>query len=93
MKAYVVVFVSLTVKAVHLEVVFNLTTDAFIACFRWFVAHCGKPSMVWSAHGTNFVGAARVVAELYRFLRQQETEEVISNFCTSQGIAWDFIPE
>ena len=33
-KAYICVFVSLTVKAVHLELVSDLTTDAFIACLR-----------------------------------------------------------
>ena len=31
-KSYACVFVSLTVKAVHLELVSDLTTDAFIAC-------------------------------------------------------------
>ena len=31
-KSYICVFVSLTVKAVHLEVVSDLTTEAFIAC-------------------------------------------------------------
>ena len=37
-KAYVCVFVSLTVKAVHLELVTDLTSDAFIACLRRFIA-------------------------------------------------------
>ncbi len=37
-KAYVCVFVSLTVKAVHLELVSDLTSGAFIACLRRFIA-------------------------------------------------------
>ena len=36
-KAYVCVFVSLSVKAVHLEPVTDLTSDAFITCLRRFV--------------------------------------------------------
>ena len=36
-KAYVCVFVSLSVKAVHLEPVSDLTTEAFIATLRRFV--------------------------------------------------------
>ena len=56
-KAYACIFVSLSVKAVHLELVSDLTSEAFIACLRRFVAHRGKPSLIWSDHGTNFVGA------------------------------------
>ena len=66
--AYICVPVSLTVKAVHLELVSDLTTDAFIATLRRFVTWCSKPSLIWIDHGTNFVGAAREIHELYEFL-------------------------
>ena len=77
----------------HLEAVTDLTTEAFLACLRCFVSRCGKLSVIWSNHGTNFVGAARLLTELYQFFRKQDTEEAVTNFCASQGIAWDFIPE
>ena len=83
----------MTVKAVHLEVVSDLTTDAFLACLRRFVARRGKPSLIWSDHGTNFVGANHQLADLYKFLRQQKTEESVTSLCTIQGIDWSFIPE
>ena len=54
-KAYVCVFVSLSVKAVHLELVSDLTTEAFIAALRHFIARRGRPSIIWSDHGTNFL--------------------------------------
>ena len=57
-KAYICVFVSLSVKAVLLELVSNLTTEVFIATLRCFIARRGRPSTIWSDHGTNFVGAA-----------------------------------
>ena len=44
-KAYVCVFVSLSVKAVHLELVSDLSTDAFIATLRRFIARRGKPTL------------------------------------------------
>ena len=37
-KAYVCVFVSLSVKAAHLELVTDLTTEAFIASLRRFIS-------------------------------------------------------
>ena len=66
LKSYVCVFVSLSVKAVHLELVSDLTTEAFIAALRRFMARRGHPSMIWSDNGTNFRGANR---ELREFLK------------------------
>ena len=61
-KAYICVFVSISVKAVHLELVSDLTSEGFIACLRRFISRHGKPSLIWrSDHGTNFVGAAREI--------------------------------
>ena len=37
-KAFVCIFMSFTVKAVHLEAVSELTTTAFIACLHRFIA-------------------------------------------------------
>ena len=80
-------------QAVHLELVSDLTTEAFIACLRRFVARRGKLTNIWSDHGTNFIGAARQLNELYTFLKEKKTTEVISRFCSDQSITWDFIPE
>jgi len=72
-KAYICVFVSLAVKAVHLEAVSDLTSEAFIAALRRFIARRGYPSLIWSDNGTNFVGANRELRELHEFLNQQST--------------------
>jgi hypothetical protein len=93
LKAYVSVFVSMSVKAVHLELVSDLSTEAFIACLRRFIARRGKPTSMWSDHGTNFVGANRVLKELQVFLLSEKAEEAVGNFCSTQGIKWHFIPE
>ena len=92
-KAYVCVFVSLSIRAVHLKLVSDLTTDAFIACLRRFISRRGKPTLLWSDHGTNFVGAAREIKALYDFLEHQKTQKVISEFCSQQNMQWQFIPE
>ena len=92
-KAYICIFVSLSVKAVHLEVVSDLTTDAFIAALRRFVARRGKPTQIWSDHGSNFVGADRELREMYKFMKRKQTEATISEFCSTQNITWKFIPE
>ncbi len=51
---------------------------------RCFIARHGKPSLVMSDHGTNFVGAARELKELPEFLSLHKTQGVTSDFCSSQ---------
>ena len=76
-------------KAVHLELVSDLTTAEFIATLHRFIGRRGIPSKIWSDHGTNFVGAEREIKELLR----GENENGIAEFCTSQKIKWTFTPE
>jgi len=63
-KVYIAVFVCFVVKAVHLEVVSDLSTKAFLAALDRFVARRGVPTDIYSDCGTNFVGAARQLKEL-----------------------------
>ena len=86
-------FACLFVKAVHLELVSDLTTEAFIAALRRFISRRGYPSLIWSDHGTNFVGANRELKELSKFLCSQQAQGTISEFCNGKNIEWKFIPE
>ena len=72
-EAYICLFVSFAVKAVHLEIVTDLTSEAFIAALR-FIARRGHPLLLWSNNGTNFVGANRQLKELFQFIKQQTIE-------------------
>ena len=84
-------FVCLATKSVHLELVSDLTTSAFVATLQRFIGGRGIPTTIWSDHGTNFVGAER---EIHVLLRQDEMSAwAIAGFCTSQQIKWKFIPE
>lgn len=58
-KAWIAVFVCLSTKAVHLELVSDVTSVAFIAAFRRFTSRRGLCSNVYCDNGTNFVGADR----------------------------------
>ena len=82
-KTYASVFVSLSVKAVHLELVSELTTEAFLAYLRHFISRPGKPTLIWSDHSTNFVGAAQEIKELIAFLKTQRLQDGISEFCST----------
>jgi len=71
-KVYLALFICMSVKAVHLEIVSDLSTDAFLATLDRFVARRGIPSNIYSDCGTNYVGAARQLKMLFRDARAQD---------------------
>ena len=52
--------------------------------------------MIWSDHGTDFVGAIQELKEVVEFLNQQKVQGIVSEFCSSQknheGIHLDQAP-
>nr|CAI5853403.1 unnamed protein product [Callosobruchus analis] len=54
---YIALFICMTTKAVHLEPVTELSTDAFLSTLKRFIARRGKPINIYSDNGKNFVGA------------------------------------
>ncbi|XP_058448664.1 uncharacterized protein LOC131428635 [Malaya genurostris] len=88
-KSYVAVFVCMATKAAHLELVSELTTAAFIGCFRRFIARRGRPKNVYCDNAKNFVGADR---EIRRLFLSQQHRHAISSEASAQLIQFHFIP-
>ncbi|XP_072395147.1 uncharacterized protein [Diabrotica undecimpunctata] len=86
-KAYICLFICMATKAVHLELVGDLTTHSFLSALRRFSSRRGKPSVIFSDNGTNFVSAYK---ELGLFLKQ-ESKTIHINL-SLEGISWKFIP-
>lgn len=84
-KAYVCIFVCMSVKAVHIELVSDLTTPAFLACLDRFVARRGLCLSLYSDNGTNFVGASR---EIRNFIANNDA--AIHHHLLQKQISWKF---
>ncbi|XP_018368806.1 PREDICTED: uncharacterized protein LOC108764899 [Trachymyrmex cornetzi] len=91
-KVYLAVFVCLATKAVHLEVVSDLSTVAFINTLKRFVARRGKSSHLYSDNGRNFVGARNEMNEWVRFIQSELLKNEVLEFTAEQSIRWTFIP-
>lgn len=63
-KRWVALFTCLTVRAVHLEVARDLSTEAALMCLNNLANRRGVPSQVRSDQGTNFIGAAGLLEKV-----------------------------
>ena len=63
-KSYLALFVCFASKAVHLELVSDLSTAACIAAIRRLVSRRGCPKNLQSDNGKNFVGSEKKIADL-----------------------------
>lgn len=62
-KAYICLFVCFATKAIHLELASDLSTEAFLAALRRFIARRGRCVRIFSDCGTNFVGANKILSQ------------------------------
>ncbi|CAK1583264.1 unnamed protein product [Parnassius mnemosyne] len=69
-KGYIAIFVCMATKAVHIEIVSDLSTETFIAAFQRMCARRGTPKHVYSDCGTNFIGTAKVLRREFEEFKQ-----------------------
>lgn len=90
-QAYICLFICTVTKAIHLEVVTDLTSAAFLAAFRRFTSRRGHCKEMWSDCGTNFKGASRELDVTFKNLKSQVVAEVGELLANDQTV-WNFIP-
>ncbi|KAJ0169352.1 hypothetical protein K1T71_015236 [Dendrolimus kikuchii] len=78
-------------KAIHIEVVSDLTTQGFLAAFKRFVSRRGYCSNLWSDNGTNFVGASRELDKLF-YAEKSGLHKDLAETLATNGTTWHFIP-
>ncbi|CAB0002444.1 unnamed protein product, partial [Nesidiocoris tenuis] len=83
-KSWIVIFTCACYRAVHLELVSSLSTEAFMGSLRRFVGRRGRPLTIFADNGTNFRGAANALSTL--------DWEKIFEATASQRIVWKFNP-
>jgi len=91
-KVYLAIFCCFTTKAVHLEVVSDLTTQAFLAALKRFNGRRGVARSIYCDNATNFVGAKNELRELKTTIYSDEARETITKTCSRLGTEFHFIP-
>ncbi|XP_055642575.1 uncharacterized protein LOC129779234 isoform X1 [Toxorhynchites rutilus septentrionalis] len=91
-KSYIALFVCMTTKAIHIEMVSDLTTEGFIAALKRFVARRGRPRTIFCDNTTNFTGAEKELKTLLRQFNDQQHQHTVTSLCAEIGIQFNFIP-
>ena len=79
-KAWICLFVCCAIKAIHIELISELSTEAFLAAFRRLISRRGICKNVYSDCGTNFVGANNYFQKIFAEVSEKE------------AIKWHFNP-
>ena len=85
-KAYICLFTCASTRAVHLEVVTDLTEEQFILAFRRFSSRKSLPRIMISDNATTYVASAKEIQRLTSSPTLQET-------LNTHGTTWKFIPK
>jgi hypothetical protein len=85
-KRYGCIFTCLRIRAVHIEMVTDLSSDSFLEAVTRFVARRGAPFEFFSDNGTNFKGASADVIDALKSWNQSEVQDRLAN----QRISWHF---
>ncbi|XP_028298617.1 uncharacterized protein LOC114460934 [Gouania willdenowi] len=86
-KRWGILFKCLTTRAVHLDLIPSMDTDAFLMALRRFIARRGKPKEILCDQGTNFQGGRRELQEAFQALNPDLKEQL-----GSQQIKFTFNP-
>lgn len=90
-KSYICVFVCMASKAIHLELVGDLSTAKFILAVRRMMSRRGIPSNIYCDQGTNFQGASNELPRLFAQATSATSQEIAKLFA-NDGITFHFNP-
>lgn len=90
-KAYICIFACMATKAIHAELVSDLSAETYIAAFRRLIDIRGMIKNLYSDNGTCFIRADKDLQALTE-IQEEEFNTVICNELTKCGTNWHFSP-
>lgn len=91
-KGYIAIFVCFATKAIHVELVSDLTTTAFLACLKRFISRRAMPQKIFCDNASTFKGASNELKLLYDLFSSENHVESVKDYCLSNYIEFKFIP-
>jgi len=85
-KVYLCLFTCAVCRAVHLEIVTDLTVECFLQAFRRFAGCRSLPKLLLSDNASTFLAAAEELKQLF-------LSDALSENLAHKGVEWRFIPK
>ncbi|XP_064620787.1 uncharacterized protein LOC135483687 [Lineus longissimus] len=85
-KAYICLFTCAVTRAIHLELVLDMSSETFIRAFRRFVARRSLPSKMVSDNGSTYLAAANELTELFK-------SRSVKRYLADRRVQWINIPK
>ena len=89
-KVWVCLFTCLVVRAVHLEIVEDMSADQFLLCLRRFIARRGVPHHIISDNAKQFKLARKVLSKAHQ---EALFSDEVQEYMAGRGIQWTLIVE
>ena len=89
-KVWICLFTCVAVRAVHLELVEDMSAEFFLEALRRFVARRGKPDEITSDNATHFKAAKRTVDMAWKDI---VSNPEVQSYLSDKRIRWNFIIE
>lgn len=91
-RAYIAICVCFCTKAIHIELVGNLSTELFLGALKICIGRSGKPLNIYSDNAINFVRANNELKRLKELFYSESHLNTIVNYLVRDNITWHFIP-
>ena len=88
-KSYIALFTCAVTRAVHLELVSDLSTENFLLALKRFISRRGLCKVIYSDNAKTFKRADQDLKELWKGIKDPQLRE----FFSEKGIVWRFIAE
>ena len=82
-KEWICLFSCLVTRAIHLDIVSDLSTETFIRCLKIFASRRGMPQKFISDNGITFKAATQFVKTVFK-------EDAVQEHLAGQGSQWTF---
>ena len=82
-KVWICLYTCCITRAVHIDIVSDLSTPSFIRCLKRFISRRGMPYRMISDNGSTFKSAARVLQKIV-------ADNTVSQYLGSRKIKWSF---
>ena len=90
-RVWVCLFTCVTVRAIHLELIKDMTAEQFLLALRRFIARRGKPSQIIFDNAPQFKLAKTAISD--KAWKETISNHEVQSYTANQGIEWNFIVE